>query len=138
MPLKPETKIWLALNERIKTLPFTPKLPIAYAGKTYAPVDGKAFLAVNKISVDPIRLFIGDQTNERTGTLTITFVSAINNDTSYYEEQAGTIADHFRQDTLMAYEDVCVRVISQPHVVSGFQDNGWWRVPVNIRWQTYI
>lgn len=131
-----ETSIWLALRSRIETLPLSPALPIAYPGGTYSP-NGKAYIAVGRVTVAPERVLIGKGRHDRTGTLTLSYVAPLGQDIAVYTEVAGQIAAHFEEDTRMKHGDVCVRVTAKPHVVDGYRDEPYWRTPVNVRWQTY-
>ena len=131
-----ETELWLALKSRIETLPFTPELPIAYPGSVYTPGSG-AFIAVGEATAAPRRVFVGKGKDDRAGTLTLVHAAKIGQDASVYKEAAGIIAAHFGEDTQMRYGLTCVRVVAAPHVVAGYQDNGWWRTPVNIRWRSF-
>lgn len=131
-----ETSIWLALRARIATLSLTPAVDIAWPASTYAP-DKKPYIAVGRASIEPRRVLVGKGSHDRTGTLTLSYVRRIGQDAAVYIEQAGVIAAHFEEHTRMRHGDVCVRISAKPHVVDGYRDEGWWRTPVNIRWQTF-
>lgn len=131
-----ETSIWMALRSRIATLSLTPAVDFAWPASTYAP-DKKPYIAVGRASIEPRRVMVGKGSHDRSGTLTLSYVSRIGQDASFYIEQAGIIAAHFEEDTKMRHADVCVRITAKPHVVDGYRDEGWWRTPVNIRWQCW-
>lgn len=128
-----QTEIWLALKSRIKTLPFSPAVPVAYPASVFTPGSGP-FIAVGRTNAAPERVFVGKGDSDRAGTLTLVYAAKLGQDAAVYEEAAGTIAAHFAEDTKMRFGSVCVRVTSAPHVVSGYQDDGWFRTPVNIPW----
>lgn len=131
-----ETAIWLALRSRIATLSLSPALPIAWPASTYAPTSGTAFLAVDHVTFAPERVLIGKGEHERTGMLSLSHVAPLGQDAAVYVETAGKIAAHFPEDLQMKYGDVCVRVVSKPHVMDGYRDGAWFRTPINIRWRT--
>jgi len=127
-----ETKIWLALKARVQSLPSD--LFVSYPASVYRP--GKdAYIAVGRAIVAPRRVYIKRGKHERTGTLTLSHVAPIGQDLAVYEEAAAAIAAHFPEDANLEYSDVCVRIVSAPHVVEGFREGGWWRTPVNISWR---
>lgn len=130
-----ETAIWLAVKARIATLPLSPTTPIAWPAGTYAPIAGAAFVAVDHVSFAPERVLIGRGEHERTGMLVLSLVAPMGQDVAYYIETAGKIAAHFPEDLQMKYGGVCVRVVSKPHVLSGYRDGGWLRTPINVRWR---
>ena len=131
-----ETELWLALKSRIVTLPFAPVMPVAYPGTAYTP-GATPFIAVGEATAAPRRVFVGKGSDDRGGTLTLVYAAKIGQDAAVYKEGAGIIAAHFAEDTLMRYGSTCVRVVSAPHVVAGYQDAGWFRTPVNIRYRSF-
>lgn len=134
------TNIWLALKSRIESIPLD--FPVAMpAEKFTAPYEATSldpYLRVGRVAVDPLPVMIEDgRRHTRTGTLIITLVHPLGQDVSVYDELAGQIAEHFADGTRMQYNGVCVRVTAHPHVQPGFEDNGYWTVPVTIPWYTF-
>lgn len=143
-----ETKIWLALRERIESMPLT--FAKAWPAETFTPThtDGQLtpYLRIGRVTVAPIPVFIDTgRRHQRTGTLIITLVHPINKIKAGYEgygapvydEYAGQIAAHFAEGTTMYYGGVCVKITAQPHVQPGYEDNGYWQVPISIPWRTF-
>lgn len=135
-----ETKIWLSLRARIESIP----LPFAKAwpAETFTPthVNGELlpYLRIGRVTVAPVPVFIDTgKRHQRTGTLIITLVHPLGQVTSVYDEYAGQIASHFAEGTAMYYDGVCVKITAQPHVQPGYEDNGYWTVPVSIPWRTF-
>lgn len=129
-----ETKIWLALKDRIETLPNA--VPVAYPGDMFTPPNGP-WIAVGRVTQPPRRMLVKAGPHDRAGTLTLSYVAPMGLALASYEEKAGIIASHFGTDLTMTYEDVTVRITGSPHVAEGYQDDGLWRTPVNVRWQSY-
>lgn len=143
-----EAKIWRAIRARINSIP----LPYdkAWPAEPYEPpyIGGQLspYLRIGRVTVDPLPVFIGSgKKHERTGTLIVTLVHPLlavadgheGTYTDTYDDYAGRIAQHFADGTEMRYDNVCVRVSSQPHVQPGFEDNAYWQVPVSIPWRTF-
>ena len=136
--------IWLALKSRIDVLDITsalwPVWPVAYPGSTYAPVSGKPFLAVGKVTTTPIRRVINANVSDRAGLLIITAVLPIGQDASVYEDHAGKIADQFQG--CIYHAGTTLRLMSAAgataYPTDGYRDGAWWRVPVNIPWRTWM
>lgn len=131
-----ETELWLAIKSRIATLPFVPSIAVAYPGQVYTPTNAP-FIAVGEATSPPRRKLIGRGENDRAGMLTLVYAAKIGQDAAVYKEAAGVIAGHFAEDTQMRYGLTCVRVVEPPHVVGGYNDNGWFRTPVNIAWRSF-
>ncbi|MPS98607.1 MAG: hypothetical protein E2581_08915 [Pseudomonas sp.] len=135
-----ETSIWLALKSRIDTLPLA--YPRAWPGQTFqVPASGglpQPYLRVGRVSADPVRLFLGDgEPHRRTGSLMVTLVHPLGQAVAVYDQIAAGIAAHFVDGTEMVYGDLLVTVRDYPHVQEGYEDTGYWSVPVRIPWRCY-
>lgn len=133
-----ESSIWLALRSRIESLP----LPFARAwpGVTFLLSPGlRPYLRVGRVSATPVRLMIdNNQPHERTGAVIITLVHPLDQPTvSVYDQYASEIAAWFAEGTTMRWGAICVTVSSYPHVQEGYEDSGFWNVPVSISWRCF-
>jgi len=124
----------MALRAKILTLPFSPMPAVAFPADVFSP-GSAAFLAVGINSAQPRRYLLARGKNDRTGTVTISYVAPIGQNGAVYTEAGGLIAAHFPEELKLRFEDVCVRITDYPHVVDGYQDDGWWRTPVTIKWR---
>lgn len=136
-----EVKIWLALRSHIDTLPLG--FAKAWPAETFTPPHSgnqlQPYIRVGTVTVDPLPVQIATgKPHVRTGTLILTLVHPMTYGYSIpvYNQYAGTIAEHFSDGTMMRYDNVCVRVTAQPHVHPGYEDNGFWTIPVSIPWRT--
>jgi hypothetical protein len=133
-----ETKIWLALKSRIDTLPFG--WGIAWPGEVFRPAGNAPYLRVGMVHAAPARKYV-DNGNpyERTGFLILTIVHPLNGTMTaqHFEQMAGTIADHFRDDTKMHSCGLCVSVPEYPQSMGGYAEGGYWQMPVRIRWRCH-
>lgn len=139
---KIEAKIWMAIRARIETL--LPTYKKAWPAEVFqAPASGvqlDPFLRIGRVSVDPVRVFIeSGQRHDRTGSVIVTLVHPLR--TGYqaqtYDAIACQIAEHFPDGLNMRYGDVCVEVTSAPYVNEGYEDNGYWTIPVSIPWRCF-
>ena len=137
-----ETAIWLAIRSRIEALPLG--YDIAWPAEKFTPPFSGAkllpYIRVGRVSADPVRRFIDNgQAYERTGSVIVTLVAPLltGSSISFYDQVAGTIGDHFKDTTQMSYSGVCVSVPSYPSVQEGYEDNGYWTVPVVIPWRCF-
>lgn len=135
-----ETSIWLAIKSRIDTL--LPAYQKAYPGQVFTPPKSGTsllpYLRIGRVTATPSRLFVGDgKPYQRTGFIIVTLVHPLGQNVSVYDQLAGTISDHFNDETKMRYGNVCVSVPSYPQVVEGYEQDGYWTVPVRIPWQTF-
>lgn len=136
-----ETSIWLALKSRIESLPLN--YPKALPGQIkFEPpsLNGKLlpFIRVGKVSVAPADPYIDDgNPSWRYGALILALVYPFGQELEVYEHLASKIATHFAQGTEMEYGELTVVSRSTPHVQDGYEDNGYWAVPVRIPWRCY-
>lgn len=135
-----ETSIWLAIKEHVELIPLM--LPIAWPGETFEVPhsDGlpQPYLRVGRVSTDPTGVLIAyGEPHRRTGAVIVTLVYPLGQDISVYDQMAATIAAHFVDGTCMRYGGVLVTVPDYPHVQEGYEDNGYWTVPVRIPWETF-
>lgn len=136
-----EVKIWLALRARIESIPLS--FAKAWPAETFTPPHSGSqlspYIRIGTVTVDPLPVQIATgKPHVRTGTLILTLVHPMMNGYSMpvYNQFAGTIAEHFADGTEMRYDNVCVRVTAQPHVQPGYEDSGFWTIPVSIPWRT--
>lgn len=139
-----EAYIWLSIRAHIETLPLD--YPIAWPGEYFeVPSTGTSidtYIRVGRVSVAPIRMFIEDgKPHERTGSVIVTLVRSIvpgpGGSVSLYDRDASIIASHFKDGTNMYSNGICVSVTSYPYVQEGYEDNGYWTVPVSIPWRCF-
>ena len=136
--------IWLALKTRVDALSITsalwPVWPIAWPGSDYSPVSGKPFLAVGKVTAQPVRRVINQNISDRTGMLMVSAVMPLGQDAAVYEDVAGKIVDQFQG--CIYRNGLTMRLMSASGVTAyptdGYRDGGWWRVPVTIPWRTWM
>lgn len=140
MPASTETSIWLALKSAIQNA--AGSLPIAWPSETFEPPTSGAdllpFLSVGKVTVPPMRVLIGRGDHDRSGSVTLVYVAPMGNPAEFYIEKAAGIAANFPEDRRMRFGAVCLRVTSRPHVADGYQDRGYWRTPIIVRWQGFF
>lgn len=135
-----ETSIWLALKSRTDTIPLA--YPRAWPGQVFlVPSSGGKllpYLRVGRVSVEPVNDYMDDaQEAWRNGMLIVTLVYPLGQDVSVYDQIAAGIATHFAKGTEMEYGGLIVEVKNTPHVQEGYEDNGYWTVPVSIPWRSY-
>lgn len=135
-----EVNIWKALEARIEGL--QPSYEVAWPARKSTPPSsgGKLlpYLRVGFVSAPPDRILIASgKPHNRVGALMVTLVYPLGQDLSVYEQIAGKIAAHFVDGTAMSYGGVCVTVTSAPHVQDGYEDNGYWSIPVRVPWQCF-
>lgn len=136
-----ETRIWMALRAHVSSLPLS--LPIMWPGEANElkfDSDGKLlpYIRVGRITVAPVRLLLkGGQPSQRRGTLMLTLVHPVGGPVEVPDDIAGKIAEHFIDGTQVKYQGLCVEITSYPHVMDGYEDVGFWTIPVSIPWECF-
>lgn len=139
-----ELNIWLAIKARIETVSVSPgrALPFAWPGVRFNPPSSQSgpepFIRVGTVRASPARVMIkGGGRHDRRGFIIITLVWPLGQDSAVYENLAGRISAHFEDGLIMNSGGVCVSVPSYPSVQEGYEDAGYWNVPVRIPWQCF-
>lgn len=138
-----ETKIWLALQSRI--VDALPSVEKAWPGMAYAPRVGVPFIRVGRVYGQPNTMMVDPRaTKQRAGTLVLTYVMPMTTGADRpdlanvsYIEQAALLAHSFQAGDSLQYDDVCVTITEPAHVQGGYQDDGWWSVPVTVQWRCF-
>ena len=130
-----ETKIYLALKNSVEELGLS--LPIAWPAELFT-VNTGGYIRVGVVTAAPTPTLIADgKKHVRRGSLMITLVTPMHQDSSVFVEMAASIAKQFKEGANVRYDDVCVTITSAPHVMDGYEDGGYWNVPVRIPWRTF-
>src|SRR5699024_2809421 len=130
-----ETQIWLALKSGIDSLGLS--LPIAWPAEKFTALTS-GYIRVGHVTAAPNpEMLATGKKHTRRGFLMLTLVMPLGQDTSVFIDQAGQIAEHFKDGYTVRYGSVCVTITSAPHVMDGYEDGGYWNVPVRIPWRTF-
>ncbi len=135
-----ETRIWQAIKTRVDTL--LPQYKKAWPGEKFELPSGNDLLSpyirIGRVSLAPARRYIADgRPHERTGSVIVTLVYPLGQAFSVYDQIASEIADHFVDGTQMTFQNTCVNVTSYPHIQDGYEDMGYWTVPVVVPWRCF-
>lgn len=132
-----DTKIWECLLQALEVA--RGSLPIALPGETFDPASSQ-YISVSDVVLEPTRTYIGEgQPYLREGILALTLRTPITLAYGYRKARhdaaliAGTLSDASRFN----FQGVCVRVTSEPSVLTGFRDGSWWHQPINVSWECY-
>lgn len=132
-----ETKIWLALKSRIDTL--SHGYPLAWPSEKFTLTGADPYIRVAHLPATPLDDAVTSKTTgNRTGVLVLTLVYPLGQKPAVYIDLAAQIASHFRKGQDMTYKGTCVKVTDWPHVAGGFEDSGFWCIPVRISWRAYV
>jgi hypothetical protein len=137
-----ETSIWMALRQRILSLPGD--YPLDFAAPAFErPSDETGLLPyIETANIDnqPERITLGsDDPDDRRGILTVTPMVPVHlkRTREYLKDQGGIVAAHFPKDLKLSFGGVTVRIEASARVVDPYRDDAYWRVPVSIRWQSF-
>lgn len=132
------TAIWLALQSRVETLPFSPPVAIAWPDEHFAPTDAP-YIAVSLIEAPTERQMIGSRRAHRhSGELILTLFHPIGQPTVAQRELAGRIVEHFPDDLCMSFGTARVRVTRRPDMAGSYRDEGRIVWPVSVPWESFV
>lgn len=143
------TKIWLALKNHLQGLRINGQtIDMALPAQPYQPKSANGvpqpYISVGRVSALPVRMEIGSGKKRlHEGSLSLVLVQPLLRDAAgnsvpeeAYIERAAQVAAHFPEDSRIAYGGICLRVLTTPAVQDGYQDAGYWRIPVKVDWRT--
>lgn len=134
-----QTDTWQALRDHAEELGPMMSLPMVWP-KESAPAKG-AYLWVQHFPNVSTRFSINSNgASRRPGLLQISVMRPLSakEDVAVSVEQAGKVADHFKQDTKLYSGSVRVNIPKQPDVSTGFRDQASWHTPVSISYEVLI
>ena len=123
-----------ALESHLLTLANLP--PIAWEDVSYKPVVNHAYLQVNQLRNTPIEYGIANDIREDRGILQVTVVCPGGNGKVAAVALASRVSEHFSIDLEIELAGYDLSIQNHPTVHTGIPDEGWYRVPVSIPWQT--
>lgn len=143
------TKIWMALKQVVSSITLGGQ-PIdkAWPAQPFEPrtvnETPQPYISVGRVSAIPVRLQIGsEKARLYEGSLLLVLVHPLLVDSNgksvpeeAYIERAAKIAAYFPEDSRIAFQGVCLRVLTTPAVQDGYQDAGYWRIPVRVDWRS--
>ena len=123
-----------ALESHLLTLANLP--PVAWEDVGYKPSVGQAYLQVNQLRNTPIEYGIANDIREDRGILQVTVVYPGGRGKVAAVALASRVAEHFPIDLEIDLATHQLSIQNHPSIHTGIPDEGWYRVPVSIPWQT--
>lgn len=131
-----ELNIWLALKSRYQTFPGT-KVTTYFPGDVQGETSSKHALITN-LMAPPEKRFIADGAPQyRRGSFRILYcvpLSSLNYEATV--AYAAQMAAHFGDGVKLKARGTCVKVLEYPEVGEGYREDGWWKTPIVVRWET--
>lgn len=123
-----------ALESHLLTLANLP--PVAWEDVGYKPSVGQAYLQVNQLRNSPIEHGLANDVREDRGILQVTVVYPGGKGKVAANALAQKVADLFPIDLNIDLGAFHLFTEEHPTIHTGITDEGWYRVPVSIPWQT--
>lgn len=130
-----------ALLYHLSVLILAPAWPIAWPNLAFTPQIGQAYLEPRFLPNVTDRAGAGTNAARRhRGLFQVTCFGTENTGSAPSSEVADAIIEHFGPDVVIDRNGVRVRIgsfdgsSSVPYRSQGFNENGWWVVPVTIPW----
>lgn len=129
-----QAKINQTLIDHLRTLPFSPELPLDAVDQEtpYKPTIGQAYVEATILVNETGTLSIGSGKKQFVGIYQITVVSPRSEGTIPATVLADVVVDHFKKDTILDGDGVRVRVNRHPSQATPTSDGSWVRVPVSV------
>ena len=127
-----------ALFTRVASLVLSPALTVAWPNVEFTPPTEEAYLQVDHLPNNAQRLFLlTDDPEQWIGILQITVVSPTGQGSIGPSDIADLVSTHFKADTRLIEGDVVVDVTKDPDIRPAAPDGAWWRLPIDISYQSF-
>ena len=133
-----ESKILAALLEHLKTLEFSPSIPVAEPGVDFSPpTDDDPYLRVDFIPNGSFRQSITVDPEPIQGLLQVSVNWATGEGLIKPYDKADAIRAHFKAQTFFA-NGMKIKIYREPEAASPIQEDHRLIVPVTIYWRAFI
>lgn len=116
----------------------TPAVPVQYQNVAYTPAIGTRYLRTFTIPAETENPSLGDAHRRYTGILQANLYMPDGNGSGTGETLADSLLTYFARGESFTISGVTVRILQSPSVNPALNDNGWYIVPVAIRYQADI
>jgi len=129
-----------ALDARTATIPGTP--PVALPNSKFEPVKGTLYLRVDMLPADTEGSSIGigsGGTDDYVGIYLVNIFAPVDDPDGKFAAytMADTVADHYKEGTLLTYNGRVVRCESTS-LAPAIRSDDRWQVPVRIRYYSHL
>ncbi|MEJ8571228.1 DUF4128 domain-containing protein [Microbaculum marinum] len=130
-----ETKVLRALVAWLKTVSFSPALPIAWPNVDFDPPSEATWLRATWLPAETAPATLGEGgENRHSGLFQVDVFVPLEIGHIVPTEYAGAIARAFKRGSDFTSDGVTVRVVTPPSVLTGYKQPPWYGVPVRIRY----
>lgn len=124
--------IRIALETQLATI--TPVLVTAWENNAYISIEGTPYQQVWLLPATPDNPTMGDDHYREQGLLQVSLKYPLLTGPALITARAELIRSAFKRGTSLTSGSITVRISSTPEIGIGQEENGWWVVPVRIRW----
>ena len=137
MTIIPDRDLQSALNDAISDA--FPTMPIAWENVKYTPTVGTTYFRVWMLPAESDVLTLGqDPWVERKGVFQVSIFAPIGIGFGAPKTKATEVIAIFKPNTSFVYNGLTV-IIDKAWASSGRnEDNGWYHIPVNVRYRCYF
>jgi len=113
-------------------------VPIAWPNKSYTPTIGTKYIKANILTAETENPSLGDDHKRYPGIFQLLLYMPDNKGSGDATRLADNLCEEFKRGKSFTASTVTVRILNSPSVLPSFNDNGWYVLPVSIRYQSDI
>lgn len=129
------TLIAAALEKKLAAM--TPALATVAENTVYSPVTGTPYQILNLLINNPVDHAIGFDITEQMGIFQISLMYPLGAGRGPAQARAQAIADHFKPALDLIESGTKVEIRQTVKIGQGYEDEGRWRVPVSVYWNSF-
>lgn len=112
--------------------------PIAYENVNYKPAQNTAYLRVNVLPAETENPSLGDAHKRYVGILQANIYLKEGNGTATASTTADSLLNYFARGESFTVGQIVVRVLNSPSILPALNADGWYILPVSIRYQADV
>lgn len=130
----------LAVRRALETrlLAMSPALPCAMENVAFTPTQGTAYQRANMLPAAPDNTMLGPREWMEIGIFQVTLFYPEGAGSGAAQERAEAVRTHFKRGTTVSHSGITTIVTHTPAKAPAYSRDGWYVVPISIRYQACI
>lgn len=130
----------LAVRRALETrlLAMSPALPCAMENVAFTPTQGTAYQRANMLPAAPDNTMLGPREWMEIGIFQVTLFYPQGAGSAEAQTRAEAVRSHFKRGTTLSHSGVTTIITHTPAKAAGFVSDGFYAVPISIRYQACI
>lgn len=127
-----------ALETELNTWAIANTFAVAFENRAYTPMTGTKYVRVFLLPAETQNPSLGTDHKRKTGIMQASLYMPFGTGPGTGETLADSLAATFERGTSFTASGVTVRILDDPSIAPALPGDGWYAIPVSIRYQADI